>query len=61
MAYVFFHERLFSNCKGFRRSFSEICTKFDAVPLSGPSRNHIGPDTRLAIKGRKNEHIHPAL
>jgi hypothetical protein len=36
------------------------CTKFDALPLSDPSRNRIKPDTRLQIKGRKNHHVHPA-
>jgi hypothetical protein len=33
--------------------FSEIYTKFDAIVLSEPSRNRIGPDTRLQIKGCK--------
>jgi hypothetical protein len=32
---------------------SEVCIKFDAVPLSDPSQNHIRSDTRLQIKGRK--------
>jgi hypothetical protein len=31
----------------FARVSVEICTKFDAVPFSGPSRNRIRPDTRL--------------
>jgi hypothetical protein len=35
---------------------SEICTKFDAVPLSDLSQNHIRPDTQLQIKGRKNQY-----
>jgi hypothetical protein len=35
------------------RTCSQICTQFDAVPLSGPSRNRITSDTRLQIKGRK--------
>jgi hypothetical protein len=39
---------------------SEMFTKFDAVPLSDSSRNHIKPDTRLQRKGRKNQHAHPA-
>jgi hypothetical protein len=34
--------------------------KFHAVPLSDPSQNCIGLDTRLQIKGRKNCHIHLA-
>jgi hypothetical protein len=32
---------------------SEICTKFDAVPLSDPSRNRVRTDTRFQINGRK--------
>jgi hypothetical protein len=39
-------------------TFSEIYTKFDAVPFLDPSWNRIGPDTRLQIKGRK-ESAHP--
>jgi hypothetical protein len=38
---------------------SEICTKFDAVPLSDPSQNCIRSDTWPQIKGRKNQHVHP--
>jgi hypothetical protein len=41
--------------------FSEICTKLYAVPLSEASRNRIRPDTRLQIKGRKNQHVLPAI
>jgi hypothetical protein len=65
-AHAFFTERLSNHCQGLRRTFSEICTQFYAVPLSihreiasgqihdplsVPSRNHIRPDTRLQIKG----------
>jgi hypothetical protein len=35
-AHVFFPERLFHHCQGLRRTFSEICTTSDAVPLSDP-------------------------
>jgi hypothetical protein len=42
--YAFFPERLSNQCQGLRRTFSKIWTKFDAVPLSDPSRNHIRPD-----------------
>jgi hypothetical protein len=35
---------------------SQICTKFDAVLLSDPSRNHIRPDTRLQLKGKDQAH-----
>jgi hypothetical protein len=28
---------------------SKTCAKFDAVPLSDPSRNHIRPDTQLQV------------
>jgi hypothetical protein len=27
--------------------------------LSDPSRNRIKPDTRLQMKGRKSQHVHP--
>jgi hypothetical protein len=47
---VFFRERLSNHYQGLRHTFPEICTGFDAVPLSGPSRNLIRPDTRLQIK-----------
>jgi hypothetical protein len=49
-----------NQCLGLRRTFSEIFTKFDAVPLSDPSWNRIRPNTRLQIKGHKNQHIHLA-
>jgi hypothetical protein len=35
-AHVFFHERLPNHCQGLRHTFSETCTKVDAVPLSDP-------------------------
>jgi hypothetical protein len=59
-AHAFFPERLSKHCQGIRRTFSEICTKFDAVPLSDPSRYHIRPDARLQIKGRNKSACHPA-
>jgi hypothetical protein len=40
-AHAFFLKRLSNHCQGLRSTFSEICTKFDAVPLSDPSRNRI--------------------
>jgi hypothetical protein len=52
-ANAFFPGRLSNHCQRLRRTPYEICTKFDAVSLSDPSRNHISPDTRLEIKGRK--------
>jgi hypothetical protein len=45
---------------GLRRTFFEICTKFDAVPLSDPLRNRISPDTQLQIKGRKEGEYPPS-
>jgi hypothetical protein len=57
-AHAFFPERLSTNSQSLRRTFSEICTQFDAVPLSNPSRNRIRSDTRLKIKGRKKP-AHP--
>jgi hypothetical protein len=45
--------RLSNLCQGLRHTLSEICTKFDAVPLSDPSRNRISPYTRLQIKTTK--------
>jgi hypothetical protein len=41
-------------------TFSEISTKFDAVPLLDPSLNQIRPDKLLHIKIHKNQHDHPA-
>jgi hypothetical protein len=40
--------------------FYEICTKFDAVPLSGPSLSHFRPDTLLQIEERKKS-AHPPI
>jgi hypothetical protein len=48
--HAFFPERLFNHCKGFRCTVSEICTKFDTVPFSGPMWNPIRPVTRLQRK-----------
>jgi hypothetical protein len=53
MAQVFFPERFSNHCEDLRCTFPEICTKFDAVPLSDSSRNHIRPDTRLQIEGHR--------
>jgi hypothetical protein len=39
--------------QGLRRTFFEICTEFDAFPLSDPSRNRIRSGTR-----RNNEKDH---
>jgi hypothetical protein len=46
-------EHFSNHCQSLCRTFSEICTKFDAVPLSDPSRNIMRPDTWLQRKGRK--------
>jgi hypothetical protein len=60
-AYAFFPKRLSNHCQSLRRPFSEICTTFDAVPLSDPSQNRIRPDTLLQIKLRKRHvKVHPA-
>jgi hypothetical protein len=59
-AYVFFPERLSNHCKGLRLNFFEICTECNAAHFSDPSRKSIRPDTKLHIKGRKNQHLHPA-
>jgi hypothetical protein len=59
-AHAFLSERLSNHCRGLRCTVSEICTKFDAVPLSEPSPNLIRPETRLQMKGRKNQHFEPA-
>jgi hypothetical protein len=53
-AHTFFPECLCNHFQGLHHTFSEIYTKFDAVPLSDPSRNRIRPDTRLQIKERIN-------
>jgi hypothetical protein len=34
-------------CQDLHRTFSEICTKFDAVPSSHPLQNRMRPDTQL--------------
>jgi hypothetical protein len=61
-AHAFFPECLSNHCQGLCHTFTEICTKFDAVPLSHPSQNRIRPDTRLQIKGcKKNHHAHPSV
>jgi hypothetical protein len=46
-------KRLSNHCQGLRHTFSEIFTKFDAVPLWDPWQNRISPGTWLQIKGRK--------
>jgi hypothetical protein len=55
----FFPERLSNQYQCLRRTFSDICTNFDASSLSGPRRNRIRPDTQLQIKRRKKS-AHPA-
>jgi hypothetical protein len=52
-AHAFFPERVSNHCQGLRRTFTQICTKLDAVPLPDPPWNRIRPHTRLQIKGRK--------
>jgi hypothetical protein len=56
--HAFFPDRLPSHCQGLRGTSNEICTKLNAILLSGPSRNHIRPDRRLKINGRKKS-AHP--
>jgi hypothetical protein len=51
-AHAFLSEHFSSHCQSPCRTFYEICTKLDAVPLSDPLRNCIRPDIRLQIKGR---------
>jgi hypothetical protein len=58
-AHAIFPERLSNHCQGLCGTSSEICTKFDAVPLPDPQRNRIRPDIQLQIKGRKNYPIYP--
>jgi hypothetical protein len=52
-ASCFLHERLCNHCPGLCCTFSKICTKFNAVPLSDPSRNRIRADMWLHIKEYK--------
>jgi hypothetical protein len=40
--------------------FLRFFLRFGAVPWTVPSLNRIRPGTQLQIKGRKNQHIHPA-
>jgi hypothetical protein len=56
-AHAFFPECLYNHYQDLRRTFSKICTKFDAVPLSDPPWSHIRPVTWLQIKG-KNQHLY---
>jgi hypothetical protein len=60
LAHAFFPERLSDRCQGLRSTFSEICTKFDAIPLLDPSYNCIRPFTQLQIKGRKKSEHPPS-
>jgi hypothetical protein len=55
---VFFSEHLPNHYQGPRLTFSQICTKFDDVPLSDPAENRIRSDTQLHIRGR-NKSAHP--
>jgi hypothetical protein len=48
-AHAFSPERLYNNFQHLRHTFSDICTKFDAVLLSDPSRGFIMPDTVLHV------------
>jgi hypothetical protein len=60
-AYAFFSECLPNICQDLRHTFSEICTKLDAVPLPDPTRNRIRPDTQLQIKGCKQSALAPSF
>jgi hypothetical protein len=51
---------LSNHCQGLCRTFSEICTKFDAHSLLDQSQNRIRPDTRLHIEGRKKSACPPS-
>jgi hypothetical protein len=51
IALAFLARCLSDNFQGLHYTLSKICTKFDEVPLSDPSRNHIRPNTQLQIKG----------
>jgi hypothetical protein len=55
-----FFSGLSNHFHGLRRTFSEICKKFDALPLSDPSQNRVSPDTRLQIKGHRKSAHHSA-
>jgi hypothetical protein len=55
-----FLERPSNHYQALRLTFSAICTKSDAAPLSDLSRIRIRPDTWLQIKGRKKSARHPA-
>jgi hypothetical protein len=56
-AHAFFPEHVLIISRIFVALLRRFTKKFDAVPLSDPSRSHIRPDTRPQIKGRKNEHV----
>jgi hypothetical protein len=60
MAHGFSPERLSNNCKGLRRTFSLICTKFDAVPLSNPCEIASVLIHNSKLKDVKNQHAHSA-
>jgi hypothetical protein len=49
---------LSNHCQGLRCTFSQICTKFDEVHLSGPSQNQIRPGTQLQMNGHTRS-AHP--
>jgi hypothetical protein len=51
---------LSNHCQGYRRTFSQMCTKYDDFPLSYSSRNRIRLDTWLQIKGRKRSALPPS-
>jgi hypothetical protein len=55
-AQTFLPERLSNHCQGLHSRFSEICKKFDAIPLSV----HQEVGSRHQLKGSKYQHIHLA-
>jgi hypothetical protein len=59
-AHAFYSERLFNRFQGLCHTFSEICTKFDAVPLLDSSRSRIRPDGRPQINERKKSACPPS-
>jgi uncharacterized short protein YbdD (DUF466 family) len=59
-AHAFFPECLRNRCQGLCRTFSDICTKFDAGPLSVSSWNSTRADTRFQVEGRRKSTSSPS-
>jgi hypothetical protein len=56
----FLLECLSDHRQGLHCTFSDICIKCNAVPLSGTSQNRIRPDTRFQIKEHKKSACPPS-